>query len=311
VISLRYHAVSLAAVFLALAVGVVLGASGLSDRLLAAVSLERDDLQARVLDLTAERDALAAEQRTAAEFAQRVAPAAVRGVLDGQPVVLVTSGADPADRADRDAVVALLGQAGARMTGEVELTEAVGDPARAGQLRELTAQLLPSGAQLPAASDTGSLAGGLLGGVLLTVNGQPQTTPDEAQAVLTGLAAAGFVRPGEPPAAANLALVLTGGARTGIDAGDAAAVVARLAAQLDRAGGGAVLAGRADVADATGAVGVARADPAVAEALSTVDDLHTVSGQVSTVLALRQQLDGQSGSYGAAPSASDGATPAV
>jgi hypothetical protein len=308
VISLRYHAVSLAAVFLALAVGVVLGASGLSDRLLAAVSLERDDLQARVLDLTAERDALAAEQRTAAEFAQRVAPAAVRGVLDGQPVVLVTSGADPADR---DAVVALLGQAGARMTGEVELTEAVGDPARAGQLRELTAQLLPSGAQLPAASDTGSLAGGLLGGVLLTVNGQPQTTPDEAQAVLTGLAAAGFVRPGEPPAAANLALVLTGGARTGIDAGDAAAVVARLAAQLDRAGGGAVLAGRADVADATGAVGVARADPAVAEALSTVDDLHTVSGQVSTVLALRQQLDGQSGSYGAAPSASDGATPAV
>jgi hypothetical protein len=308
VISLRYHAVSLAAVFLALAVGVVLGASGLSDRLLAAVSLERDDLQARVVALTAERDALAAEQRTTAEFAERVAPATVRGVLDGQPVVLVTSGADPADR---DAVVALLGQAGARVTGEVELTEAVGDPARAGQLRELTAQLLPSGAQLPAASDTGSLAGGLLGGVLLTVEGQPQTTPDEARAVLTGLAAAGFVRPGEPPAAANLALVLTGGARTGIDGGDAAAVVARLAAQLDRAGGGGVLAGRADVAEATGAVGVARADPAVAGALSTVDDVHTVSGRVSAVLALRQQLDGRSGSYGSADSASDGATPAV
>ena len=307
-ISLRYHAVSLAAVFLALAVGVVLGASGLSDRLLAAVSLERDDLQARVVDLTVERDALAAEQRTGAEFAQRVAPAAVRGALDGQPVVLVTSGAD---RGDREAVVALLGQAGARVTGEVEFTEAVGDPARAGQLRELTAQLLPSGAQLPAASDTGSLAGGLLGGGLLTDNGQPQTTPDETRAVLTGLAAAGFVRPGEPPAPANLALVLTGGAQTGIDAGDAAAVVARLAAQLDRAGSGAVLAGRADVAEATGAVGVARADPAVAEALSTVDDVHTVSGQVSTVLALRQQLDGRSGSYGSADSAADGATPAV
>ena len=83
--------------------------------------------------------------------------------------------------------------------------------------------------------------------------------------MLTGLAAAGFVRPGEPPAPANLALVLTGGAPTGIDAGDAAAVVARLAAQLDRAGAGAVLAGRADVAEATGAVGVARADPAVAD----------------------------------------------
>ena len=48
-ISLRYHAVSIAAVFLALAVGVVLGASGVSDRVLAAVSTQRDDLDGRVV----------------------------------------------------------------------------------------------------------------------------------------------------------------------------------------------------------------------------------------------------------------------
>ena len=83
----------------------------------------------------------------------------------GQTVVLITSGATAEDR---DAVAALLGQAGAVVTGDVALTDAVGDPARANQLRELTSQLLPSGAQLPAASDTGSLAGGLLGGVLVT-----------------------------------------------------------------------------------------------------------------------------------------------
>ena len=53
------------------------------------------------------------------------------------------------------------------MSGELALTPAVGDPARADQLRELTSQLLPTGARLPAASDTGSLVGGLLGGVLL------------------------------------------------------------------------------------------------------------------------------------------------
>ena len=68
-ISLRYHAVSIAAVFLALAVGVVLGSSGVSDRVLAAVSTQRDDLGAQVTRLTAERDALAAQERAADEFA--------------------------------------------------------------------------------------------------------------------------------------------------------------------------------------------------------------------------------------------------
>lgn len=302
-ISLRYHAVSIAAVFLALAIGVVLGASGVSDRLLGAVTTKADDLGGKVQQLTAERDALAASQRASDEFAQRVGPAAVRGTLTGQTVVLITSGADPADR---NAVVALLGQSGAKVTGEVALTDAVGDPARADQLRQLTAQLLPTGAQLPAASDTGSLAGGLLGGVLLAKAG---TTPDQERAVLSGLAGAGFVAPGDPPAQANLALVLTGGALTGVDASDAAAVTARLAAQLDRAGGGAVLAGRAGSSDATGAVGVARADPTVTGAMSTVDDLQTGAGQVSAVLALREQVDGRAGQYGTAVTASSGSAP--
>ena len=47
-ISLRYHVVSIAAVFLALAMGVVLGASGVSDRVLSAVSSQRDDLGVQV-----------------------------------------------------------------------------------------------------------------------------------------------------------------------------------------------------------------------------------------------------------------------
>ncbi|HXV92853.1 MAG TPA: copper transporter [Pseudonocardia sp.] len=305
-VSFRYHALSLAAVFLALAVGVVLGASGVSDRLLSAVSAERDDLGAQVGTLTAERDELAAAQRASDEFARRVGPAAVRDLLSGQTVVLVT-GADAAAE-DRDALVDLLAQSGAQVTGEVALTEAVGDPARADQLRELTARLLPSGAQLPAAADTGSLTGGLLGGVLLAGD-QAEGTPEEAQAVLTGLATAGFVRPGDVPAPAGLALVLTGGALGGPDAADAAAVHARLAAELDRAGGGAVLAGRDGSAGATGAVGVARAEPAIAGALSTVDDVHRGSGRVSAVLALREQLDGRSGSYGTGTGAVDGAAP--
>jgi outer membrane murein-binding lipoprotein Lpp len=306
-ISLRYHAVSIAAVFLALAVGVVLGSSGVSDRVLAAVSTQRDDLGAQVTRLTAERDALAAQQRAAGEFADRVGPAAVRGLLTGQTVALVAAGADVADR---DAVVGLVTQAGATVTGLVELTDAVGDPARADQLRELTSQLLPVGAQLPAASDTGSLVGGLLGGVLLARDGQP-VSGNDADSVLTGLTSAGFVHPGAAPGPANLVLVLTGGAQEGVDAPEAAAVYARLAAQLDLAGGGAVLAGRSGSAEATGAVGVARADPQVAGRLSTVDDVQSGTGRVAAVLALHEQLDDRAGSYGTGAGAVDGAAPAA
>lgn len=307
-ISLRYHAVSIAAVFLALALGVLLGAGGVSERVLGAVSSERDDLGGRVAALTAERDALAAQQRAAEEFAGRVAPAAVRGALQGQTVALVVAGADAQDR---DAVTALVGQAGATLTGQLELTGAVGDPARADQLRELTSQLLPAGAQLPAASDTGSLVGGLLGGVLLARDGKPQVTPDDAESVLTGLTSAGFVAPGQAPGAANLVLVLTGGALDGADAPDAAAVYARLAGQLDRSGGGAVLAGRTGSADATGSVGVVRADPQLAGGVSTVDDVGSGAGRVAAVLALREQLDGRAGRYGTGSGAADGASPAV
>jgi hypothetical protein len=305
-ISFRYHLVSIAAVFLALAVGVVLGSAGVSDRLLSAVSHQADDLAGQVQTLRAERDGLAAGQRASDEFARRVGPAAVRGQLQGSSVTLVTSGADPTDR---EAVLALLQQSGATVGGEVALTPAVGDPARGDQLRALTAELLPTGAQLPAATDTGSLVGGLLGGIVLA-GGQP-IAPQQADAVLAGLAAAGFVAPGQRPQPGNAVLVLTGGALEGVDAGDAAAVVARLAAQLDRVGGGAVLAGRAGSADATGAVGVARADPGIVQRISTVDDLHTGAGQVSAVLALREQLDGRAGSYGTAATATGGAAPAA
>jgi len=306
-ISLRYHAVSIAAIFLALAVGVLLGASGVSDRVLGAVTSQRDDLAGRVERLTSERDALAAQERAGDEFAARIGPAAVRGLLSGQYVTLVAAGADAQDRA---AVATLVGQAGGAVTGQLELTEAIGDPARADQLRELTSQLLPAGAQLPAASDTGSLVGGLLGGVLLARDGQ-EINPEDVTSVLTGLTSAGFVAPGDAPTPANLVVVLTGGAQPGVSGGDSAAVVARLAAELDRAGRGAVLAGRTGSAEATGPIGVARADPQIVAGLSTVDDVHGGPGRVAAVLALKEQLDGRAGSYGTGAGAADGAAPAA
>ncbi|SHK49232.1 Copper transport outer membrane protein, MctB [Pseudonocardia thermophila] len=302
-ISFRAHIVSIAAVFLALAVGLLLGSGGVSSRLLDAVTNRNASLQDQLTAVTAERDALAAAARSADEFAERVGPAAIRGILQGQRVLLVTAAG--ADAGDITALTELVGQAGATITGTVALTEAVGDPARGDQLRELASRLLPPGAQLPAAADTGSIVGGLIGGTLLG----PGADTNGASSVLSGLAAAGFVSPGDVPAPADLVLVVTGGALTGVDAGDAAAVVARFAAQMDRLGRGTVLVGRTGTADATGVVGVARADPNITRGVSTVDDVQTGTGRVSTVLALREQLDERAGRYGMAATATDGAAP--
>jgi hypothetical protein len=304
-ISPRYHLVSLAAVFLALAVGVLLGASAPADRLLGGLAQDRDDLGRQVADLQGQRAALREQLAGTDAFDRTVGVVAARDQLSGRKVVLVTT-AD-ADPADRDALRSLLGTAGASVSAELQLTDAFTDPSRADALRDVVTRVLPAGAQLPTASDPGTLAGGLLGTLLLTgPDGVARAGATETTAALGALVGGGFVRTAADPATlrpGTLAVVLAGAALTGDSAGDRAAVLARLATVLDAAGGGAVLAGRTGSAAGSGPVGVVRADTAATAGLSTVDDVDTAAGRVTTVLALREQADGRAGRYGTAANA--------
>ena len=65
-----------------------------------------------------------------------------------------------------------------------------------------------------------------------------------------------------------------------------------------------MVAGPPASAGTAGAVGAVRADDALAAAVSTVDDVDTPAGRVAAVLALREQLAGDSGHYGRAAGAS-------
>jgi outer membrane murein-binding lipoprotein Lpp len=303
VISLRYHIISIAAVFLALAVGVVLGSTTLSRSLLSGLSDENEDLAAQVTDLENDKNAQAARLADADSFATSVGPMAVQGQLAQRTVVIVTTADASPD--DRDAVKTLVANAGGTVTGELQLTEAFSDPRKTDQLKDIVVRLLPAGVQLPTASDPGTLAGGLLGPLVLISkdNNKPQASADETSAALTGLTEGGFVKVSQGLQPAQLAVVLTGGAAKGDGAGDRAATIARFAIQVDRAGAGAVLAGDAGSADGTGPIGVVRADTAGTSILSTVDNAHTAAGRVVTVLALREQLEGQAGRYGDAGNA--------
>jgi hypothetical protein len=292
--SLRYHVVSIAAMLLALALGVVLGASALSGRVLGALTSDRDQLAGEVVAMRGERDAAGAQLLATERLVAAGAPSTVAGVLPGRGVAVVAGpGADPADV---DAVSELVTRAGGRVTGQVALTDAAVAPDRAEALRALVPRLLPAGAQLPTTTDTGTLTGSLLGSLLVA---RPsgvgeQTTGPEVATALRALSDAGYVRTSEARGAGpgELALVVTGaGADPARDT-----VLARIAGEMDRVGAGAVLAGRTG----SGAVTAVRADPALRSGLSTVDALQGPASRVATVLALREQADGRTGVYGPA-----------
>ena len=302
-ISLRYHIISIAAVFLALAVGVVLGSTALSGSLLSGLSNEKGQLASQVSDLQAQNNALNARLNDADAFAGSVGPKVVQGALDKRSVIMITT--EDAKPADRDALKQLIQSSGATVTGELQLTSAFLDPAKADQLRQVVTRLQPAGSTFPTAGDPGTLAGALVGSVLVLNKdtAKPQATSDELAAAISGLTDGGFVKASPTIGPGQLAVVLTSGQAMGDGAGDKAATLARFATQLDRSGAGAILAGDPASAQGTGAIGVVRADTSATSILSTVDNVSTSAGRIATILALKEQLDGAVGRYGIAGNA--------
>jgi outer membrane murein-binding lipoprotein Lpp len=303
VISLRSHAISLAAVFLALAIGVALGSGLLSNTVLSGLRDDTREMQNQINTLTDDKNALTEKLNAAGEFDAQLSPRILRGALaDKTVVVFRTPDADAGDD-DVEALTRLVGQAGGTVTGTVALTQEFVDANSAEKLLSVVnSPIVPAGKQLSTASvDQGSQAGDLLG-IALLINKDPKVqVVDDAQrdAVLTALRDTGFLTYGNQHiGAANTALIVTGGG-LGDDAGNRGATVARFAAGLAPHGAGTVLVGRDGSASGTAAVAVTRSDTALSAAVSTVDDVDTESGRITSVLALGDLINGgRPGQYG-------------
>jgi hypothetical protein len=301
VISLRQHAISLAAVFLALAVGVVLGSGLLSNTMTSGLRDETRNLHNQVNSLNDEKRVLNGKLASANAFDAQMAARMVHDALNGKSMVIFR--APDAQDEDVDAVSKIVGQAGGAVTGTVSLTQEFVDANSAEKLRSVVnASVLPAGAQLGTKLvDQGSQAGDLLG-IALLINRDPAVPPvDDAQrdTVLAALRDTGFIGYGnQHVGAANAAAVITGGSLSN-DAGNQGVSVARFAAALAPHGSGVVLAGRDGSSDGPAAVGVARADATVTPVISTVDDLDAESGRVTAVLGAADLINGgRTGQYG-------------
>lgn len=289
----RHFVLALAAVFLALAGGVVLGARVLTDPLVTGLRGDEGDLQQTVEALTDEAAVLNNRLAAADEFDTAMSARIVGGALAGKSVVLLRT--PESAEADLDSTIRLVQQAGGSVTGTIALTEEFVDGNAAEKLRSVVVSpIVPPGTQLSTTlTDASAQAGDLLG-VALLIHRDPAIAPvDDAarDTVLAALRDTGFVEAPERIGAANTAVIVTGGALPQ-DAGNQGAAVARFAAALAPHGSGTVLAGRDGAASAISAVAVTRADPGLAAAVTTVDDIGTEAGRITTVLALRALLDG-------------------
>lgn len=259
-----------------------------------------------------ERDINAAQAESADSVVAHLADSTVRGILSGTPVlVMSTADADPAvvDEISRLALVA-----GARSAGTIALEDKFFNQQGADSLKNIVANTLPAGAQLSETNrDPGTHAGEALGAALMLnpEDGTPQASEEERAALLQALRNEGFISYEDGTILpAQLLIVVTGDSDGSGEAQFPASQLSQFARAVDSKGNGTVVSGQIRTASDTGAIGLLRSNPEAAQAVSTVDSADRSWGQIATLLAAREQLEGKSGAYGAAASA-EAALPAL
>ena len=298
-ISLRYHVVTIVAIFLALAIGTLAGAAFVQPALQEELQNQTDRLQRNNDGLRAEVDDLRAQMTGLGDFVDAVAPSLTQDRLSGTPVILVTQAGVEEDVLTQ--AKAALDNAGADVLTTVSATDELvsEDPATQEQLATIVGEPTASADELPTLAAQ-ALAQGL----------SPSTSVVGGD-VLDQLLSAGFLAPvGSGPSQSTLdevgqpgqvVVVLSGGR------GDepplapeafAVPLVTRLA-ELNVP----VAAGESLLSDYP-YVSLVRADGT--DGTVTVDDLDRTMGGAALVLGLEDLIaTGDGGAYGV----KDGADP--
>ncbi len=289
-IDFRYHLVSIIAVFLALAVGLVLGATALSGPALSALQRLEKTVSRDNSTLLRGNRALTNQVNADQTFAAAAAPRLLPGLLAGEKVVLVqVSTPNPSVATG---LTTALREAGATVTGTVTLNSPFLDTSGANEstLKQLAYRLaLDYGVPLPAVLSSGfgaqQAAAKVLAASLLTSGGTGMSAAD-SHAILTGLSVNGYLTASSNAIQpAGLAVLITPGgppSQSGSAILDATAVALRNASTSS----GTVMVGAVESIGKPTPISAARQ-------VSTVDFADTQIGQITTVWALRQLLDGK------------------
>ncbi|WP_084958178.1 copper transporter [Thermoactinospora rubra] len=293
-IDFRYHLVSIVAIFLALATGIVLGTTVLQEPALQSARQVTDTLNKETDDLRGQLDVLRKRERGNDSFVAALTQELVSGRLAGQRVVLVeVPGLNSSLREQQEQV---LTQAGAAVTGRIALTEAYTDP-KSTLLDQLSAQFKPAAVAFPENASQYQKAATVLGAALM---GKEDAATPVAGTTLAAFEQAGVISVEEEITdRATLAVIFAPETvYSGENADTQAGAIVELASGLDAAGRGAVVTATAAATAPGGLIAAVRDDSEAAAQVSTVDSLDMPSGRVVVVYALREQIDGGAGQYG-------------
>ena len=309
-IDFRYHIVSIVAVFLALGLGLLVGATALQPTALGGlISLSQREHEQIGAALATNRQ-LNRQLDSNDQWAQANAPQLLHGLLAGERVVVVE--APGASSQVVSGVSDALAEAGATVSGQVQIQDKFFDvrPATQQQLTQLAQRFTPVAVSLqgsPVAQASQAIAGAILtkDGAGQPVAGQRDSA---SAALLSGFGAEGFLAVnGQPDARATLAVVIIPDTMqsTSISNPQSQRLVT-LAQQLNLAGQGTVVTGSVDGSGPGSVIDVMR-NGGRAGHLSSVDNANRTIGQIVVAQALAEQLRGVSGSYGATSSAASAA----
>jgi hypothetical protein len=291
VISFRYHIVSIVAVFLALALGIVVGTTALNGPI-------TKDLRNQVNDAKKQRDTLATQVKLlqgqvddAGQFASTYGTQLVAGALTGKNVLEIDLPGVTSEM--QDGLSQQVTAAGGKIGGKLGITKAYLDPSLSqGIVALATGPAHPIGWTGPETKNADELGGSLLAYVLLG-----QGTSTDLTQVLGGFSELRVVSlDGQNITPSTTVIVLSHGSLPAKDYGGTTELA--LVAALARAGGHVVVAGDSASANDNGLVQLVRTSKTDRDAITTVDNADSAFGQVSAVLALSAAIKGQIGQYG-------------
>lgn len=294
-VNFRFHVISLTAVFLALAIGIAVGATVVDRATVDALQTQLERVEGRVDITDAQNERLDRDVERWRRFAAESRDAAVAGRLSEVPVLIV--GVVGIDRGPVEELRQVLVAAGARVQGTLWLTGRFGlsDPQAAADLVGLLDTRV-RGAQSVRRLALARLA--------------DEMAADVASPLLVALRNAAFVEFEPPPGTPVEADIPLPGTRFVVVSGRGAEVpneqlAAPLAQQLGMRAARRVLAAEAGREARPGQpgeralfVGLLRDDVEVVTVVSTVDNLEDFRGRFSAVFALRDLAEGKVGHYG-------------
>jgi hypothetical protein len=330
-IDFRYHLVSIVAVFLALAVGIVLGATQLQRTTVDVLQSASDQLKNQLNAVSAARDTYQAQSNAAEQFLQTAEPTLLAGRLTGRRVVLITE--PGAQSSVITGVKQAATDAGAKVTGQISLQPRFNDISGATQsslaaiddhiassdgtvldpstnaqtsYQQEAAQLIASGVLTKttpqAASQSSSAASS-------QAPSQAGISAASAQTMLSAYVAQGYLTvsgdvtgsaAGGPAGRATLAVIVT--PQTPPPAGQddpLNQVLLAITPEFASAGAATVAVGSTAGSAQSGSSISALRGSSVSAQVSTVDDADTTLGQITAVEALAAQLaGGKPNSYG-------------